>query len=164
MSATYESARRIALGLEKEQEQAAGDDIWSVSLGGGFGLRAEMPFQFFERGFEAPDEQVAQRAALKLYQEEYEADRTVAEDRLRRLKLGLQTNDAAGLHALFSEAPVEEWLSLIFLEGQPLRDELLPLLDDTDAACRAEAAQAFGQGLSRLVDFKDLLEALQEHC
>ena len=44
MSSSYESAKRVALGLVKEQAAQSGDDLWSISLGDSFSLRTEMPF------------------------------------------------------------------------------------------------------------------------
>ena len=44
MSSSYESAKRVALGLEKEAEEVVGDDLWNVSPGGGFGISMELPF------------------------------------------------------------------------------------------------------------------------
>ena len=163
MSTSYEEARRIALGLEKEKVALPDDNIWSVSLGGDFGLRAEMPYQFFEKSFEPPEEQAAQRAALMLY-EEYDADRGKAKECLKCLKEALQKGDAGEVKKLLEKEPVEEWLSLIFLEGAPLRDELLPLIDGADASCRSVLAPAFEKALERMVDFRELLETLQKHC
>ena len=120
--------------------------------------------QFFEQGFEPPDEQTAQKAALMLYEEEYAADQKEAQRRLERLKRALSSGDAKGLEKLLSELPPVEWLSLIFLDGDRLREELVPLLDAADAPCRKLFSEALEQGLEQLVDFKDLLEALKKHC
>lgn len=167
--AAYEEARRVALGLERAQNTQAGDDIWNISLedplssGGGFGLSAQMPYQFFERGFEAPDEVTAQKSALMLY-EEYGQDQVAALEKLERLESILSEQDSEKLSKLMDEAPVEEWLSYIFLENEMIRDGLVPALDGTDADCKAGFAKALDQALERLVEFRDLLSALREHC
>lgn len=177
MSEAYEAARRVALGLEREQAVQAGSDIWNISLGDSFspgdgfgglggipGLQAEMPFQFFERGFEAPDEQTAQKGALMLFDDEYEDDRRTAEQRLTRLSQALEKNDRESLDALLAEAPAEEWLSLIFLDGSVLREKLVPLMDGADESCRAALGAALEEAIGRLVEYRDLLESLRQRC
>ena len=164
MDASYKSAKRVALGLEKEQTALPGDDLWSISLGDSFSLRTEMPFQFFEQGFEPPDEQTAQKAALMLYEEEYAADQKEAQRRFEALKRALAAGDDKSLSRLLSQLPPEEWLSLIFLDGERLRDELLPLLDSAESACRELFSRALDRALEHLVDYKELLEALKKHC
>ena len=164
MDPYYESAKRIALGLEKDLMIQSGDDIWGISLGESFGVQTEMPYQFFEKGFEAPDELTAQKAALMLYDEEYAADKKQVEENLITFEEALKKNDLAAMQALFAKAGTEEWLSLVFLDGEILQNELAPLLDQADPACRKAAAEAFGKGLSNLVDFEDLLKALIRHC
>lgn len=165
MSASYESAKRVALGMEHEKKTAAplGDDLWNVSLGGGFGFAAEMPFQFFEKGFEPPDEQTAQKAGLMLY-EEYTSDQKTAEARFDTLKALLAASDLSGLKKLLADAPLVQWMSLIFLDGDRLRDELVPQLEASDAVCRAAFSAAADEALRQLVDYRDLLETLQKHC
>ena len=164
MDPYYESAKRIALGLEKDLEIDTGDDLWGISLGGSFGIQTEMPYQFFEKGFAPPDELTAQKAALMLYDEEFAADQKQAENNLNTLVEALKKNDLAAIEALFAKGRPEEWMSLVFLDGEKLQNELAPLLDQADPECRKTAADAFVKGLSRLVDFKDLLEALIRHC
>ena len=118
MSVSYEAARRVALGLEKQQREVITEDPWSVSMGDGFSFAvAEMPFQSFEHPFEPLPEQIAQKSALMLYDDEFEADRTEAEGRLSRLEQALEAGDFPALSALLAEAPVEEWMSLIWFDG-----------------------------------------------
>ena len=162
MSAAYENAKRVALGLVREQSEESGDDLWNISLGGAFSIAAEMPFQFFERGFEPPDELTAQKTALMLYDDEYESDRKTAEDRLETLKTALSDSDLDGLKELLNEVHPEEWLSLIFLDGEMLKEELVPLLKSASPECRSVFSSAMNKALKRLVDFKDLLETLKE--
>ena len=167
MNTSYESAKRVALGLEREQAAQAGDDLWNISLDGGFGgfgIAAEMPFQFFEKGFDPPDEQTAQKAALMLYDTEYNADRQAAEERLAALKKMLAASDLPGLQRLLAEAPPVQWLSLIFLDGCVIRDTLVPLLEQADEPCRRAFSDAADQALLQLVDFQDLWETLKKHC
>ena len=164
MDPYYELAKRIALGLEKDLEIQTGDDIWGISLGDSFSIQTEMPYQFFEKGFAPPDELTAQRAALMLYDEEFAADQKQAEENLAALKEALRGNDLAALKELFAKAGTEEWMSLVFLDGEKLQNELAPLLDQADLACQKVAADAFEKGLKKLVDFQDLLEALIKHC
>jgi hypothetical protein len=164
MSASYEAARRVALGLERKQQIVFGEDLWNISLGDDFGTRADMPFQFFGKGFEPPDEQTAQKTSLMLYDDEYEADRSAAALRLEKLEEALRADNLPALSALLSQVPVEEWLSLIFLEGKKLEAELPPLLQQTSSACRACLVEALDAGVSRLVVFQDLLKTLRQLC
>ena len=160
MSTAYENAKRVALGLVSDQTEQSGDDLWNISLGGDFSIAAEMPFQFFERGFEPPEEQIMQKTALKLYDDEYEADRKAAEDRLETLKTALADSDLSALKSCMNEVHPEEWLSLIFLDGEKLKEELVPLIKRTSPECRSAFSAAIDKALKRLVDFKDLLETL----
>ena len=45
-----------------------------------------------------------------------------------------------------------------------LKDELVPLLDDTSDDCRKIFGEALDKALSRLVNFKDLLQSLKSRC
>ena len=164
MSTTYESAKRVALGLEEQPAVVTGDDLWNISLDGGFGVAAEMPFQFFERGFDPPDELTAQKSALMLYDSEYAADRTAAEAHLADLERTLAENDLPGLRALLDGAPLAQWLSLIFLDGQKLKRELAPRIENADEKCRAAFAEAADGALRQLVAFRDLLDTLRKYC
>lgn len=164
MSSSYEAAKRVALGLERGQEAPVVDDLWSVSFGADFSLRTEMPFQFFEKGFEPPDEQTAQKAALMLFEEEFAADQKAAEERFRVLRQSLAASDLDGVQRLLAEAPPVGWLSLIFLEGETLWTELVPALESADEPCRTAFSQALDAALEQLVDFKDLMETLRKHC
>ena len=164
MDPYYESAKRIALGLEKDLDIQVGDDIWGISLRDSFSIQTEMPYQFFEKGFAPPDELTAQKAALMLYDEEFTADQKQAEKNLKKLQEALEKNDLAALQELFGKVGIEEWMSLVFLDGEILQSELTPLLDKADPFCRKAALDAFEKGLKKLVDFQDLLEALIKHC
>ncbi len=167
MSASYESAKRVALGLEREQTAQAGDDLWNISLDGGFGgfgIAAEMPYQFFEKGFEPPDEQTAQKSALMLYDDEYNTDRQAAEARLAALEKALAASDLHNLQYLLAEAPPVQWLSLIFLDGRVIRDKLVPLLQQADEPCRRAFSDAAKEALRQLVDFRELWETLIKYC
>ena len=57
-----------------------------------------------------------------------------------------------------------EWLSLIFLDGADLRDRLVPLLDKAGPDCRSVAGEALDKALDRVLEFRDLLEVLKDHC
>ena len=160
MSRAYQSAKRIALGLVLEQQETAGDDLWDISLGDDFSFNTEMPFQFFERGFEPPEEQVSQKTALMLYDDEYEDDKKDAEERLSRLKDALRSSDRSGLKKCLSETHPEEWLSLIFLDGESLKNDLVPLLKAASPECREVFHTEINKALKRLQDFKNLLESL----
>ena len=168
MSTSYKAAKRIALGLELDRPASAGDDLWNISLdagaAGGFGIAAEMPFQSFERSFEPPDEQTAQKAALMLYDEEYAADRKAVGKNLQALEQALSASDEARLRRLLADAPLAQWLSLVFLEGDRLRDGLVPRLEKASSACRAVFSEAADQALRQLVNFRDLLETLKQCC
>ena len=128
MSTAYQNAKRVALGLVSDRAEQPGDDLWNISLGGDSPFAVEMPFQFFERGFEPPEDQIMQKSALKLYDDEYEADRKAAEDRLETLKTALAASDLSALKSCLNEVHPEEWLSLIFLDGDKLKEELVPLI------------------------------------
>lgn len=164
MSASYEAARKIALGLEKERTESSGLDLWNISLGDGFNMQAEMPFQNFAKGFEPPDELLSHRAALMLYDDEFAADCHVAEGRLARLEKCLAARDEENLQALLEEAPLEEWLSLIFLDGDKLEKELTPLIEKAGDGCRSQLAAALDGAMERLVAFRELAEALRGMC
>ena len=112
MNSSYESAKKVALGLWREPPISAGDDLWSISLGAENMLMAEMPFQFFERGFEAPDAQTAQKTALMLYETEYAADAADAQKNYDVLKKALVGKNALALGQLLTAQPLQGWLSL----------------------------------------------------
>ena len=164
MSIRYENAKRVALGLVREQEEEIGDDIWGISLGDEFGVTGELGFQFFERGFDAPEELVMEKQALKLYPSEYKADKQAAETRLAAMEEALSGSDLPALKACLTEVHPEEWLSLIFLDGEQLKKELVPLLEKTSPECKKIFAAAADKALKRLVNFKDLLESLKMCC
>ena len=164
MSAGYENAKRVALGLVREQAEQAGDDLWGISLGVGAPLQAEMPYSFFGKAFEAPEEQQAQKAALMLYEDEYEADRKAAEKHRDALEKALRNNDVEGLKKLLDRAPAAEWLSLIFLDGESIEKELVPAMEKAGTGCRTVFAEALGQAIDTLEDFKGLLEELKSRC
>ena len=160
MSAAYENAKRVALGLVSDRPDQSGDDLWNIPFGGDFPFTAEMPFQFFERGFEPLEAQIMQKSALKLYDDEYETDRKAAEDRLETLKTALADSDLSALKSCLNEVHPEEWLSLIFLDGKKLKEELVPLIKQSSPECRSAFSAAMDKALKRLVDFKDLIETL----
>lgn len=165
MSASYETAKRVALGMEKEAAALPGDDLWNISLDGGFGIAAEMPFQFFEKGFDPPDEQEAQKSTLMLhYEAEYAADRRQAEENLAALLKALAAKDAREAERLLAAAPPAQWLSLIFLDGETVKRELVPRLKETSDGCRAAVGKALDEALEQLVEFKALLQALKSCC
>lgn len=162
MNAEYEAAKRVALGWEAARKANAGADIWSISFDGAFSPALELPGQYFERGFEATSEQLAQKSALRLYEEEYEQDRLAAEKNLDSLMDSLKKNDADGLRELLASAPPEQWLSLVFLDGGTLKDTLPPLLREADAPCRRIMVEALEKMLKKLVGFRELPEALKK--
>ena len=139
MSKEYESAKRIALGIEKEVKEKNGDDIWNISFDGG-------------------------KTALMLFDEEYMQDKQVAEDNLRELIAALKASDADGIRKLTTTAPVAQWLSLIFIDGNVLREELVPAVKGASQECRSAFADAVDCALTDLLVFKDLMEALRSCC
>ena len=172
MSNAYDSAKRVALGLEKEADMGFGDDLWNISLdgaggfggGGGVGLMAEMPLQFFEKGFEAPEELVMHRSTLMLYDDEFRRDKESAENNLSRLTDIFRASDLQALKRMMSAMPPAQWLSLIFLDGGKILEELVPAIKDSAAECRKEFGAAVDKALDQLVDFTDLFTALRECC
>ena len=165
MNSSYQEARRVALGLEREQASAESDDLWSISLGDSVSFRTEMPFQFFEKGFEAPDEQTAQKVALQVvYEEEYAADSAEAAKRLAELENALAEGSADRLRKLLEAVPLEEWLSLIFLDGAKLREELAPKIRGAEEDCRKLLGEALDSAKQKLVSFQDLFVALRTYC
>lgn len=170
MSIAYDSAKRVALGLEKEAETVFGDDLWNISLGGFGGdpgrgsLMAEMPFQFFEKGFEAPEELVMHRSTLMLYDDEFERDKASAEKNLAKLTDLFRYSDLQALKRMLAAVPPVQWLSLIFLDGEKIREELVPAIQESSEECRKEFGAAADQALGQLVGFTDLFTALKECC
>lgn len=167
MSKEYEAAKRIALGIDRELPVTPGEDIWNISVGGDadFGsFTVDMPFQYFERSFEAPEEQTRHKIALMLFDDEYLQDKQSADDNLRKLITAFKTSDAEGIRKLMSDAPAAQWLSLIFIEGSALLGELVPALEESTPECRKAFADAADQALNELVEFRDLMEALRGRC
>lgn len=175
MSSAYDSAKRVALGLEKEADLGFGEDLWNISLdgaggfgggigGGGVGLMAEMPLQFFEKGFEAPEELVMHRSTLMLYDDEFGRDKESAENNLAKLTEVFRASDLQALKRMLSAAPPVQWLSLIFLDGGKIREELVPAIEGSAAECRREFGAAIDKALDQLVEFTDLFTALKECC
>ncbi len=170
MSSAYDSAKRVALGLERETDAVFGDDLWNISLdgfGGGMGggaLMAEMPLQFFEKGFEAPEELVMHRSTLMLYDDEFARDKEAAEGNLARLTDIFRASDLQAMKRMLAAMPPVQWLSLIFLDGDKILAELVPVIKDSSEECRAEFAAAIDKALDQLVEFTDLFTALRECC
>ncbi len=162
MTDAYENAKQIALGLALDPPVEAGADLWNVGLAGG--AAAEMPFQFFEKGFEPPEELLAQKAVLMLYDDEYAADRATAEDALKRLTALLKKGDAERLRAFLNECPPAGWLSLVFVDAEALQSALLPAIERADAACKGTLEQALETELGRLQAYRELLESLKSCC
>lgn len=164
MNVFYEEAKRIALGLVMEQDNNTGSDLWNIPVDNNFRVTTEMPFQFFERGFEPMEDMIMQKIGLKIYIPEYDEDRLDAERRLEALKQALSASDLNAVKEQLNEVHPEEWLSLIFLDGIILKNELVPLLDNTSEECRQAVGKALDQALSRLVNYKDLLKSLRSRC
>ena len=125
---------------------------------------AEMPLQFFEKGFEAPEELVMHRSTLMLYADEFARDKSAAEANLARLADIFRSSDLPALKRLLSAQPPVQWLSLIFLDGEKVRSELVPAIEAADEKCRDEFARAADKALGQLVEFRDLFTALRECC
>jgi hypothetical protein len=163
MTEEYIAARRIALGLEMEAPAQRGDDLWNVSVPYLGFARAEMPYQFFEKGFAAPLELEAQKAALMLY-EDYDEDSDRAAALLKRLGVALLADDSDGLSALLHEAPLSDWLSLVLISQKTLNDTLEPALNAASDAYRQILGEALISEISRLVAFPELLTSLLAIC
>ena len=163
MNSDYQSAKQIALGLEDVQFVQSGEDLWNVSLGDHFSGRREMPYQFFEHSFEPDSEQLAHKAALMLY-DEYSADIKEAEYNFNLLLQILRDEDTTALQSLMNASNLEEWMSLIFLDGDIIQKELVPLLENADRECRTVFLGAVDRALDKLVGFTDLMNALKECC
>ena len=99
-----------------------------------------------------------------LYEGEFAADQKGAQKRFDALKQALAASDERRLSKLLAEAPLSEWFSLIFLDGDRVKDELVPLLEKSGAPCRAAMSAALDRALEQLVDFKGLLETLKTYC
>lgn len=163
MTEEYIAARRIALGLEMEAPAQRGDDLWNVSVPNLGFAQAEMPYQFFEKGFAAPLELEAQKAALMLY-EDYDEDSDRAATLLKRLGVALGAGDSDRLSALLHEAPLSDWLSLVLLSQKTLNDTLKPALNAASEVCRQIFSEALKSEISRLVAFTELLTSLLTIC
>ena len=164
MNADYEAAKRVALGLTREQKRDTGDDLWNIKFDDDLPVDGEIPFQFFERGLEPTEELSLQKFALAVYSPDYADDCRDAERRLDALKQALAASDTDALKDCLTEVPPEEWLSLIFLDSSKLKGELVPLLDSASDDCRKSFGKALDKALSHLVNFKDLMLALKTRC
>lgn len=158
----YEKARRIALGLQAGESDAAVEgSVWDVGSMSAPELRTEMPFQFFEKKLAPPPEVLAQKTALSLFPE-YPGDRKHAYAVLRSLSDAIKAKDSRVTAQLLKKNPAAEWLSFIFLDQEQLQLMLWePLLEANDD-CRATLHKFLDIELSRLVAYTDLLRNILE--
>lgn len=159
----YEAAKRIALGLEQEAKQQTGDDLWNLEVNQG-GILGELPFQYFEKTFEMPPEQEAERVALSLYGDEYEKDRKRALESFTKLVELLRRNDFAGLEAFVKDNGLTDWLSFIFIEEAQVKEKLVSAVKSAGAQCREALGNAAETAASKLVRFDNLMKDIVKLC
>lgn len=155
----YIRAREVALGRELPANDGGMDidNMWRV---GGSGMTLELSEQLFERKLEMPDELLAQRAALSLYDDDYKADCGAADKLLRELTAALEKKSEKRLSSLLSQNPPDGWLSYVFLDESALSERLLPYIEATSEGCRVVLSEALQASLERLKNYKQLLESL----
>lgn len=157
--ASYEVARRIALGLSEEAAaDAFADDLWSVAPPPA-GMAAQMSYQFFHAKIDTPPEIVAHKAALSLF-DEYETDRAQAAGNLQALRALVQAGDAPGVRAFLQAQPPSEWLSLVFLDEDTLENGLLAGLENADEACRGAMREVVRAQLDLLKNYTELFTVI----
>lgn len=163
MSAAYESAKRVALGLATRPKISVEDSPWNIPVPGS-AVSAEMPFQYFERTIGDLGEIQRQRAALMLYEEEYAADLAAAEENLAALRALLTGGCKPELAAYLRARPLADWLSPVFLRPALLEETLLPALTAASADHRLAFQEAAEEQLKRLQKYQELLTVLLGLC
>jgi len=160
MTAEYNSAKRVALGIEAAPVRAPEpDNLWGVAPAEDRAQALETPFQFFKKEMEAPPIILAHRAALSLF-DEYEVDRQDALASLLRLSNGLRQHDAAEITKILKERSLAEWLSYVFIDDNELSDHLIPAFGATNRDCRHVMRIGVQSALEQLVGFKELFNAI----
>ncbi len=160
MTAEYESAKRVALGIETPPARASEpDNLWSVAPAKAGAHALETPFQFFKKEMEAPPVMLAHRAALSLF-DEYETDRQKALASLLRVSECLRQHDVAVITTTLEERPLADWLSYVFIDDGELSDHLIPAFVATNPDCRRVMRDGVRTALERLVAFKELFNAI----
>lgn len=99
-----------------------------------------------------------------VYKREYAADRKKARNLMKKLVKLLISEDVTELRRMLTADPPAEWLSLTFLDGDSVRDELVPALEKTGPDCRRVFSDSLDLLLEQLVNFKGLAEKLKEYC
>ena len=158
MPRDYQAAKRTALGLQAAAATARRTGALQTMQLGEQELMTELPMQFFERGLCAPEELMAQRAALSLF-DEYEADCASARRIAADIVVAVRAGNANTLTLLLETNPCAEWLSCVFLD----QSEIETLAKEAGEAAMPEKAILHAHLLTereRLVNFYDLLDAL----
>lgn len=159
MARDYHSARQTALGFQAAsgtERVAGGLRATSAEMG-----IEDLPVLLCEeRSLDTPDEQMAQRAVLMLF-DEFDDDEAQAQVNLQVLVECLQAGDEARLAELLQQAPCADWLSGVFLSKESLEglDEAIKAANEpTKAALHAHLQQQ----RQRLVQYTDLMDAFAE--
>lgn len=158
MPRDYLTAKRTALGLQATAATARRTGVLQTMQLDGQELMSELPMQFFERGLGAPEDLMAQRAVLSLF-DEYEADCESAKRTAAATVAAMREGNALALTRLLEANPCAEWLSCVFLD-QPEIKSLASGAEDAPQDVKAVLRVNLQTERERLVNYYDLLDAL----
>ena len=158
MPRDYQSAKRTALGLQAAVATARRTGVLQTMQLGGQELMSELPMQFFERGLCAPEDLMAQRAALSLF-DEYEADLESAKQTAANAGAAIRAGNAPALTLILEEKPCAEWLSCVFLDQAEI-ENLAGGMEAATADVKAVIQTHLQIERDRLVNFYNLLDQL----
>lgn len=158
MPRDYQTAKRTALGLQAKAATARRTGVLQTMQLGGQELMSELPMQFFERGLGAPEDLMAQRAVLSLF-DEYEADCVNARRTAAETAAAIREGNAQALTRLLEANPCAEWLSCVFLD-QPEIESLARKVQEAAKDMKAVLRANLRIERERLVNYYDLLDAL----
>ena len=162
MSKDYVRAKNIALGKVMPTSDHESDAIWDVSPRP-LSLQAELSEQLFKREFAPPDEILAHKTALSLYDAEYDGDRKAATKHFAVLSEALNSGNTRAVARLLRRHPTPNWLSHIFLSEPDISKTLLDAIRTTNDACRDTLRAALRKGRSILVNYTQLHDSLLEY-
>ena len=163
--ADYNSAKIIALGLLEDFPSPPTDDIWSVPVAKSIFSIGSI-FSDFERSLESDLPEQEKLAAFKkslAFFDEYAVDQNDAKERAKTLMHLIELNDKTGLQKALSQFPAAEWLSWIFLEDS-LTNELIKTIGKSDQDTKYVLHTAITREENRLVQFKQLMQKINEAC
>lgn len=159
MSKEYEQAKDVALGKVLPTIHDAGDVEWDVKPKP-LSMSSELPEQMFKREFFPPGEMVAHRAALSLYDGEYDADVNASARTLASLTEMLNRQDAHAVTRLLRRQPTADWFSYVFVAEKDIDPTFVAAVRGTSDVCRRALRAALQGSLSELVTYRRLHEQL----